>query len=299
MIDGHKPQWLRIRPPVYPENFKKIKETLEKYNLHTVCEEAHCPNISECWSGGTATFMILGDKCTRGCKFCAVESGWPSKQIDKYEPLKLALAIKEWNLDYVVITSVDRDDLEDQGSEHFANCIREVRKQIPNVIIEILIPDFRGDIECIKKVVDAKSEVIAHNIETVKRLQSVVRDRRANYEQSLFVLKSIKELDPNIFTKSSIIVGFGETEEEVIETMRDLRNIGVDFLTIGQYLRPSSWHIQVSEYVSPGKFEFYKKRGEELGFKYVAAGPFVRSSYRAGELFIKSVIKNNGVIVNG
>ncbi len=288
-----KPQWLKIRPPT-TEKFVKIKETLQKYNLHTVCEESHCPNMSECWSGGTATFMILGDVCTRGCRFCQVNSSAKGKPVDPYEPIKLAYAIKEWNLDCIVITSVDRDDLEDQGSEHFAKCINEVKKRIPGIIIEVLIPDFRGDVDCLKRVVDAKPEVIAHNVETVRRLQSKIRDRRAGYEQSLSVLENVKKLNPKIFTKSSIIVGFGETDEEIMQTMKDLRTVGVDMLTIGQYLRPSDWHLPVAEYVSPEKFEFYKAMAEDMGFLYVASGPFVRSSYRAGELFIKNVIRSNG-----
>ncbi len=290
-----KPQWLKIQPPT-TEKFVKIKETLKKYKLHTVCEESHCPNIPECWSGGTATFMILGDVCTRGCRFCQVNAAAKGKPIDPYEPIKLALAVKEWNLDYIVITSVDRDDLEDQGSEHFAKCITEVKRRIPGLLVEVLIPDFRGDAECLKKVVDAKPEVIAHNVETVRRLQSKIRDRRAGYEQSLSVLSNVKKLNPKIFTKSSIIVGFGETDEEIIQAMKDLRAIGVDILTIGQYLRPSDWHLPVAEYVPPEKFEFYKAMGEDLGFLYVASGPFVRSSYRAGELFVKNVIRNNGQV---
>ena len=289
-----KPQWLKIQPP-NTEKFVKIKETLRKYNLHTVCEEAHCPNIPECWSGGTATFMILGDVCTRGCKFCQVNASAKGKPIDHYEPLKLAFAIKEWNLDYIVITSVDRDDLEDQGSEHWVKCITEVKKRTPGLLVEVLIPDFRGDMVCVKKVVDAKPDVIAHNVETVRRLQSTIRDRRAGYEQSLAVLAAVKEMNSKIFTKSSIIVGFGETDQEILQTMKDLRAVGVDILTIGQYLRPSDWHLPVADYVSPEKFEFYKAMGEDIGFSYVASGPFVRSSYRAGELFVKNVLKNNGL----
>lgn len=290
-----KPQWLKIKPPSTGQ-FIKIKETLKKYNLHTVCEESHCPNIPECWSGGTATFMILGDVCTRGCRFCQVNASAKGKPIDPYEPIKLAYAIKEWNLDYIVITSVDRDDLEDQGSDHFAKCIDEVKKRIPGLIVEVLIPDFRGDEGCLKKVVDAKPEVIAHNVETVRRLQSEIRDRRAGYEQSLSVLANVKKLNPKIFTKSSIIVGFGETDEEILQTMKDLRAVGVDILTIGQYLRPSDWHLPVAAYVPPEKFEFYKAMAEDMGFLYVASGPFVRSSYRAGELFVKNVIKNNELL---
>lgn len=290
-----KPEWLKIRPPT-TEKFSKIRETLQKYKLHTVCQESHCPNMAECWSGGTATFMILGDVCTRGCKFCQVNASAKGNPVDPYEHVKLALAIKEWNLDYVVITSVDRDDLEDQGSGHFAKCIAEVKKRIPNILVEVLIPDFQGDMECLKKIIAAGPHVIAHNVETVSRLQGKVRDKRAGYEQSLSVLKNVKKLNPKIFAKSSLIVGFGETDEEILQTMKDLRAVGVDFLTIGQYLRPSDWHLAVAEYVSPEKFEFYKAMGEEAGFLYVAAGPFVRSSYRAGELFVKNAIQNNEIV---
>ena len=281
-LNPSKPEWIRIKLQT-DDPFKDIKAILKRLNLHTICESAHCPNIFECWNSGTATFMILGDTCTRGCRFCTVGKSVKGISVDENEPEKLASAVKAFSLDYVVLTSVCRDDLEDGGAEHFANCIKAIKKET-NAMVEVLIPDFRGKIEDLKKVADVKPEVIAHNIETVRRLQGIFRDRRANYEQSLSVLENVKKLNPNIFTKSSIIVGFRETEEEVIETMRDSRKIGVDFLTIGQYLRPSNWHIQISEYVSPEKFEFYKKKGEELGFKYVASGPFVRSSYHAGEV---------------
>ena len=282
-----KPQWLKIQLK-REEKFDKIDETLKRHNLHTVCQEAHCPNISECWNSGTATFMVMGDTCTRGCRFCAVKTGRPLA-LDKDEPRNLALAVKEWGLDYIVITSVDRDDLPDQGANHFAACIREVRKENPNIMIEVLIPDFRGDEDCIRTIVEAKPDVFAHNIETVRRLQSV-RDIRANYQQSLFVLKKAKDLGIK-YTKSSIMLGLGETDEEIIEAMQDLRAIGVDIITFGQYLRPSQKHIQITEYVHPEKFEYYKKLAEEIGFLYCASGPFVRSSYRAGEFFIRSVLK--------
>lgn len=284
-----KPEWLKIRPPT-TEKFSGIRETLRRHNLHTVCEESHCPNIPECWSGGTATFMVMGDTCTRGCRFCEVKSSGSPLPLDPFEPENLAHAVAEMGLDYVVVTSVDRDDLPDQGSGHFAECIRAIKRHDSNILVEVLIPDFRGDFECLGKVADAKPEVIAHNVETVPRLQSVVRDRRANYKQSLSVLRNVKRINSEIFTKSSLIVGFGETDREVIHVMKDLRVIDVDFLTIGQYLRPSDWHLPVAEYVPPEKFEFFKMIGEDLGFKYIAAGPFVRSSYRAGELFVKSFL---------
>ena len=284
-----KPQWLKIKLS-RNDNFDSIDNTLKKYNLHTVCQEAHCPNISECWNGGTATFMIMGGICTRGCRFCAVKTGRPL-MLDKDESQKLAQAVKEWGLDYIVITSVDRDDLTDQGANHFAACIVEVRKENPNTLIEVLVPDFRGDEELIKIIIEAMPDVFAHNIETVKRLQNV-RDRRANYEQSLFVLKKAKELGIK-HTKSSIMLGLGETDEEVIEAMQDMRAIDIDIITFGQYLRPSQKHIQISEYVHPEKFEYYKKVAEELGFLYCASGPFVRSSYRAGEFFLKGLMKQS------
>ncbi len=280
-----KPQWLKIKL-LRNDNFDSIDDTLKKYNLHTVCQEAHCPNIAECWNGGTATFMIMGDICTRHCRFCAVKTGRPMA-LDKDEPRKLAQAVKEWKLDYIVITSVDRDDLPDQGAQHFTDCIYEVRKENPGILIEVLIPDFRGDKELIKIVSDANPDVFAHNIETVKRLQNI-RDTRANYDQSLFVLKIAKDLGIK-YTKSSLMLGLGESEEEVIEAMQDLRAAGVDIITFGQYLRPSQKHIQITEYVHPERFEFYKKAAEKLGFLYCASGPFVRSSYRAGEFFLKGL----------
>ncbi|MBI2547331.1 MAG: lipoyl synthase [Candidatus Aenigmarchaeota archaeon] len=286
-----KPSWLKIKIPEKTRRILELREILREHGMVTVCEEAHCPNIPECWNGGTATFMVLGDTCTRGCRFCNVAKSRNPLPVNSWEPKMLAMAVRELKLDYVVITSVDRDDLPDQGSGHFAECIRAVKEQDPNVIVEVLIPDFRGDIECLKKVIGAEPNVIAHNIETIRRLQSKIRDRRAGYEQSLQVLSNVKKMDSKIFTKSSIIVGFGETQDEVVGAMKDLRGVNVDFLTVGQYLRPSSKHIEVSEFIPPEKFEFYKKYGEKLGFKYVASGPFVRTSYRAGEFFTKSIIR--------
>ncbi len=283
-----KPEWLRIRPPT--EKFQELKQIIGSRGIHTVCQESHCPNMSECWSGGTATFMVMGDTCTRACKFCAVKTGFPAKPLDAEEPAKVADAVREMKLDYVVITSVDRDDLKDQGANHFARCVKEIKKQHPAVIVEILIPDFRGKTELVQTIIDSKPDVIAHNVETVKRLQKKVRDPRANYEQSLSVLRYVKSVAPQIYTKSSLMLGFGESDEEVIETMRNLREIGVDVFTMGQYLRPSDWHVEVAEYIHPDRFEAFKVIGEKLGFLYVASGPFVRSSYRAGELFLKNII---------
>ncbi|QQG40084.1 MAG: lipoyl synthase [Candidatus Aenigmatarchaeota archaeon] len=287
-----KPDWLKIRAPTDTKKFDHIKSTLRKHGLHTVCEESHCPNVPDCWANeGTATFMVLGDECTRGCKFCNVKTRWSAKPPDADEPQKLARAVAEIGLDYIVITSVDRDDLKDQGSAHFAACIRAVKALAPEMLVEVLTPDFRGDRECIRTVVEANPNVYAHNIETVRRLQSTARDKRAGYEQSLGVLRYIKDLNPKIYTKSSIIVGFGETQEEVLQTMDDLRASRVDILTIGQYLRPSEWHLPVTEYVKPEVFELYKQEALRRGFLFVAAGPFVRSSYKAGELFIKHALQ--------
>ena len=292
-----KPDWVRVRAPS-GESYDKIKGLLRNHNLHTVCEEAHCPNVAECWGGGTATFMLMGDTCTRGCRFCMVKSGNPHGTLDAFEPVKVADAIADLGLRYVVITSVDRDDLPDGGAEHFASTIRAIKKRDPNVITEVLIPDFQGNVDDVKKIVDAEPEVIAHNIETTKPLTPLVRDPRATYEQSLHVLKSIKGLNPAIYTKSSIMMGLGEIEADVITAMKDLRAVDVSILTLGQYLRPSKSHIPVSEYVSPDKFDHYKHLAEELGFLYVASGPFVRSSYRAGEFFVEALIRKKNLTAN-
>ncbi len=236
--------------------------------------------------------MLMGDVCTRGCRFCAVTSGHPNGRLDPLEPWKVAQVVSEWGLDYIVLTSVARDDLPDGGAEHFARTIRAIKQKTPKTLVEVLIPDFRGDIEALKKVVEAQPDVLDHNIETVERLTPRVRDRRAMYRQSLAVLENVKKLDPTRYTKSSIMVGLGETDEEILQTMRDLRAVGVDILTIGQYLRPSPRHIEVVEYVHPDKFAQWKEIGEAMGFRYVASGPLVRSSYRAGEFFVRSLLKN-------
>ncbi len=236
--------------------------------------------------------MLMGDVCTRGCRFCAVTSGHPNGYLDPLEPWKVAQVVSEWGLDYIVLTSVARDDLPDGGAEHFARTIRAIKHKTPTTLVEVLIPDFRGDREALQKVVDAQPDVIDHNIETVERLTPKVRDRRATYRQSLTVLETIKKLDPARCTKSSIMVGLGETDEEILQTMRDLRAVGVDILTIGQYLRPSPRHLEVVEYVHPDKFAWWKEIGEALGFRYVASGPLVRSSYRAGEFFVKSLLSS-------
>lgn len=293
--DPPKPNWLKIRPPS-SELFGSIKETLQQTGLHTVCQSAHCPNQTECWSGGTATFMVLGNICTRGCRFCSVPKGVKGENLDQLEPVKLANSVEKWGLNYVVITSVDRDDLPDEGSGHFANCIIELHHRVPSVFCEVLIPDFKGNPEFIAKIVKAKPSVIAHNLETTKDLQSLVRDTRANYLQSLKVLKTVKEMDPTIYTKSALMLGLGETQEMVELAFDDLREVGCDFLTLGQYLRPSMNHLPVTKFITPQEFENYRQIALKKGFKYVAAGPFVRSSYKAGEFFVKSLVENSANI---
>ena len=287
---GPKPAWFRIKPPT--KTFHTIKETIQKKSLHTVCEESHCPNMAECWSGGTTTFMVMGDTCTRGCRFCNIKTALKGQPVDPEEPKKLVKALEEMNVfDYIVITSVDRDDLRDQGSNHFASCIKAIKQSNKEMLVEVLIPDFQGNLKLLQNVTDAQPDVIGHNLETVKRLQSRVRDRKANYHQSLEVLKNVKKLSPDIITKSSIMLGLGEKKEEVLQAMKDLRNIKVEILTLGQYLRPSKKHLAVQEYITPETYEYYKQQGKKLGFKFVAADPFVRSSYKAGELFIKNFLK--------
>lgn len=286
-----KPEWLKIRPPS-GENYKRIKSLLRDLNLYTVCEEAHCPNVHECWGGGTATFMLMGDTCTRGCRFCAVKTGNPKGILDQDEPVKISSSIEKLSLDYVVLTSVDRDDLPDGGAAHFAQTIKEIKIRDSKVIVEVLIPDFKGDNEALDKIIEEEPEVIAHNVETIDRLTSKVRDKRATYTQSLNVLKRVKEINPKIFTKTSIMLGLGESEEEVIKAMHDLRNNNVDIVTFGQYLRPTKKHLPVIEYITPDKFKYYEQIGLDLGFIYVASGPLVRSSYKAGEYFLKNKILN-------
>ena len=284
-----KPEWLKIKPPT--EKYGEVKQIIQEYKLHTVCQEAHCPNMSECWSGGTATFMLMGDTCTRGCRFCAVKSGKPFS-LDKEEPQKLAQALKQLNIfEYIVLTSVNRDDLLDGGASHFASCIQEIKNQIPSLMIEVLIPDFQGDEKALQKIIETQPTVIAHNIETVERLQKKIRDRRANYQQSLTVLENIKKYNKTIYTKSSLMLGLGEQEEEVLKTMDDLREKRVDIITFGQYLRPTTKHIAVEEYVPPERFKYFQKEALKKGFIYCASGPFIRSSYRAAELFLQGIKK--------
>ncbi len=287
---GRKPSWLKVRAPG-GENYVRIKDMLKTLNLATVCQEARCPNIGECWSGGTATFMLMGEVCTRGCRFCAVKTGNPRGKIDNDEPEKVGYAIAKMGLEYVVITSVDRDDLPDQGAEHFARTIRTIKAGDPKLIVEVLTPDFRGDRAHIKHIVDAAPHVFAQNIETVERLTRRVRDPRAGYRQTMNFLAAVKEFDSTRTTKSSIMFGLGEEREEVIQTLKDLRDVGCDVVTFGQYLQPTKRHLKVEKYVTPEEFDEWKSIADSMGFLYVASGPLVRSSYRAGEFFMKGMIE--------
>jgi lipoic acid synthetase len=289
-MGAKKPGWLRVNVPG-GERYQKVRETLKGLQLHTVCAEAHCPNVAECWGGGTATVMLMGDVCTRGCRFCNVKTAAHPPALDPDEPRHLAEAIAELGLDYIVVTSVDRDDLPDGGAGHFADAIRRL-KEIPGLLVEVLTPDFRGDPEAVRTVGRAAPDVFANNLETVRRLTPAVRDAKATYDQTLGVLAQMKREFPRVVTKSSIMVGLGEQEAEVVEAMRDLRANGVEILTLGQYLRPSAWHLPVVEYVSPERFAAYRDQGLALGFRYVASGPLVRSSYRAAELFLRGEIES-------
>ena len=277
-----KPEWLKKRIPL-GSPMLEVQGLVEGLKLHTVCEEAHCPNLGECWAHRTATFMILGKKCTRSCGFCAVEPA-RAMSVDPLEPRRVAEAVQHLGLRHAVITSVTRDDLPDGGAAHFAETIAETRRLSPEIRIEVLIPDFKGSPESIATVVAARPDVINHNVETVARLQRTVRPQ-ARYERSLDVLRQVKGLAPQILTKSGLMVGLGETDEEVVETMRDVRAIACDILTIGQYLRPSPAHLPVVEYVHPDRFARYRQVGRSLGFRHVFSSPFVRSSYHAGEVW--------------
>jgi len=286
---GAKPPWLKVRMPG-SESYHAIRQRARQLKLSTVCEEARCPNIGECWGGGTATFMVMGDTCTRGCRFCAVKTAKYPGALDPDEPFNVARAIAEMQLNYVVITSVDRDDLPDGGASHFAAVIENTRRESPDTKVEVLIPDFGGNIGSLLTLMMAEPDVLAHNQETVKRLTHPVRDRKASYETSLEVLRNAKSMAPHGFTKSSLMVGLGETEDEIVEAMRDLREVDCDFLTIGQYLQPTKKLLEVQEFVHPDVFARYERIGLEMGFRYVASGPLVRSSYKAGEFFISRAI---------
>ena len=292
MLSEPKPSWLTVSPPG-GQSYHDLKRLFGELNLHTVCEEAHCPNVHECWGGGTATLMLMGEVCSRACRFCMVTPGRPNGVLDETEPENVAFALSQMGLTYVVLTSVDRDDLPDGGASHFARTIRLVKERNPGMLVEVLIPDFQGDLADLRLVADARPDVIAHNVETTMSLTPTVRDPRAYYWQSLSVLRNVKKLDRRIYTKSSIMVGLGETEEEVTQAMAHLRQADVDFLTVGQYLRPSQRHLKVVEYVPPEQFSRYRVIGESMGFRYVASGPLVRSSYRAGEFYLKAAIESD------
>ncbi|KAM1954567.1 hypothetical protein EV1_023716 [Malus domestica] len=287
-----KPKWMKESIPG-GQKYTQIKKKLRELKLHTVCEEAKCPNLGECWSGGetgtaTATIMILGDT------FCNVKTSRTPPPPDPNEPTNVAEAIASWGLDYVVITSVDRDDLPDQGSGHFAETVQKLKVLKPSMLIEALVPDFRGDSSCVEKVATSGLDVLAHNIETVEELQRAVRDHRANFKQSLDVLMMAKDYAPaGTLTKTSIMLGCGETPDQVVRTMEKVRAAGVDVMTFGQYMRPSKRHMPVSEYITPEAFGRYRALGMEMGFRYVASGPMVRSSYKAGEYYIKSMIESD------
>jgi len=271
-----KPKWLRVKLPI-GENYRKVRSLVDEHKLHTICESGSCPNMGECWGEGTATFMILGNVCTRSCGFCAVKTGKPEK-VDDYEPGRVANSVKIMRVKHAVVTSVDRDDLKDGGSEIWAQTVRAIRKQSPGTTLETLIPDFAGKWENLQVIIDVAPEIVSHNLETVRRLTKQVRIQ-AKYDRSLEVLFRLKK--GGMHTKSGLMLGLGESEQEILETMQDLRNVGVEVLTLGQYLQPTLKHLQVVEFISPEKFAYYKIKGIEMGFRYVESGPLVRSSYHA------------------
>jgi lipoic acid synthetase len=282
-----KPDWLKIKVE-HSEKYDQVKDLVNQHDLSTVCQEAKCPNINECWSHGTATIMVMGSVCTRACKFCSVDTGNPKGWLDQQEPQKAASTVKTMGLKYVVITSVDRDDLEDGGAQHFANTVIEIKKENPSTAVEVLTPDFQGNTDAVDLLVKAGIDVFAQNVETVKRLTHKVRDPKAGYEQTLELLRYSKEKHPKVLTKTSLMLGLGETDEEIIDTLKDLRAHHVDIVTLGQYLRPTQNHLPVERYVSPELFNEFRDRGLEIGFLEIVAGPFVRSSYRAERVLEKN-----------
>jgi lipoic acid synthetase len=289
------PEWLKTPIPSN-QNYKKIKKDLRGLNLHTVCEEAKCPNISDCWGGSdksaaTATIMLGGDTCTRGCRFCSVKTSKAPPPLDPHEPENTAEALSRWGLGYVVLTIVDRDDLVDGGARHAVETIMKIKQKAPTMLVEALVGDYAGDAEMVKLVARSGLDVFAHNVETTEALTPYVRDRRANFRQSLDVLRIAKETEPHLITKTSIMLGLGETEDELWAALRALRENNVDVVTFGQYMRPTKKHMAVHEYVTPDVFEMWRLRALDLGFLYCASGPLVRSSYKAGEAFIENVIK--------
>ena len=283
ILPTRKPDWLRLNHSFTPK-FKEVKSIVKENHLNTVCEEAMCPNINECWSHGTATFMLLGDVCTRACKFCAVDTGNPRGRLDKKEPYKVAQSIKKMSLKYAVLTSVNRDDLADGGAKHYSNTIEAIKDACPKVMVEALTPDFEGKNKSISILLSSSLDVFAQNVETVERLTARVRDPRAGYQQTLNVLEKAKKLSPEVLTKTSLMLGLGETTKEIQSTMVDAYSVGVEILTLGQYLRPTLNHLPVERYIPPEEFLHYKNMANEIGFKEVASGPMVRSSYRADKV---------------
>mmetsp|Transcript_42223 Transcript_42223/g.82866 ORF Transcript_42223/g.82866 Transcript_42223/m.82866 type:complete len:414 (+) Transcript_42223:196-1437(+) len=293
MPSGPRPAWFRVPGPSgSPDSrYAAVAAQIKSSSFATVCEEAACPNQGECWSGGTATIMLLGDACTRGCAFCNVDTDRAPPPPDPFEPFSAAQAVCSWDVDYVVLTSVDRDDMEDGGAGHFATTVELIKFNRPEMLVECLVSDFGGNKDSVRRIARSGLDVYAHNVETVRRLQSAIRDPKAGYDQSLGNLAYAKAAVPGMYTKTSIMLGLGETEEEVVQTMKDLRAIDVDVVTFGQYLRPTERHLSVVEYIRPEKFDMYRQLGEEMGFKYVASGPMVRSSYKAGEFYLEHLIK--------
>ena len=285
-----KPKWIKAKLPT-EKGYGEVRRLLKKQGLRTICEEAFCPNCTECWESGTATFLLMGSFCTRSCKFCDVQTRNPHQYLDPEEPENLTQAVKELGLKYVVLTSVTRDDLTDGGAEHLSQCIKKVRQKNPDVIIEILIPDFQGNLDALQKLVESEPNVIGHNIETTEALTPIVRDKRASFKRSISVLENSKKLNPQILTKSSIMLGFGETDEQVFATLHELRRVRVDIVTLGQYLQPSQKNLDVVEYLEPQKFEYWEMEAQKMDFLYVASGPLVRSSYCAGEFYVENVLK--------
>lgn len=282
-----KPKWLRVMGHT-SEKYKVVKAEVDKHRLATVCEEAKCPNIGECWSHGTATIMLMGAVCTRACRFCSVDTGNPHGWLDKDEPEKAAHSVEVMNLDYVVLTSVNRDDLPDGGAQHYADAIRAIKNRCPKTKVEALTPDFQGDEQAVATLLDSGVDVFAQNVETVERLTHPVRDNRAGYWQTINVLAYAKRYRSDVLTKTSLMLGLGETDEEIIACMKDLRANHIDILTLGQYLQPTRNHLPVTRYVTPEQFKQFREIGLEMGFFEVASGPLVRSSYRADRVFKKN-----------
>ncbi|WP_119329093.1 lipoyl synthase [Cysteiniphilum halobium] len=280
-----KPDWLKVAKQDSSKTYLQVKSLTKKHKLSTVCEEAKCPNINECWSHGTATIMLMGSVCTRACKFCSVDTGNPKGWLDVNEPRNAAESVKLMGLQYVVLTSVDRDDLSDGGAAHYAQTINEIKELIPEIKVEALTPDFQGDTKAIDKLIATKVDVFAQNVETIERLTTKVRDPRAGYWQTIKVLEYVKSQKPEILTKTSLMLGLGETHDEVLKTMDDLRDAKVDILTLGQYMQPTKHHLAIDRFVTPKEFETYRQIGLEKGFLEVASGPMVRSSYRADRVF--------------